>query len=129
MAAHDNVNVRPKRRGEFLFGATKSFATVAAVVTAAGSSFGASAGAYVKGNTPPPNYNKRKGGGETVIERGVLRYSALMDGVGLSRERKAVLAETYLSLSQRLCYGSTLFMLRFDIVACNGKISVELDME
>ena len=77
MAAHDNANVRPKRRGEFLFGATKSFATVAAVVTAAGSSFGAPAGAYVKGNTPPPNYNKRKGG-ETVVERGVAQYSALM---------------------------------------------------
>lgn len=74
MDAHDNVNVRPKRRGEFLFGATKSFATVAAVVTAAGSSFGAPADAYVKGNTPPSNYNKRKGkgeGGETAVERGV----------------------------------------------------------
>ncbi|CAM9133616.1 unnamed protein product [Ascophyllum nodosum] len=60
--------IKPTRRGEFLFGATGSVAVAATVAAAMGSSFGAPASAYVKGNMPPPNYNKRRGG-QTALER------------------------------------------------------------
>ena len=62
--------IKPTRRGEFLFGATGSVAVAATVAAAVGASFGAPASAYVKGNMPPPNYNKRRGG-QTALERGL----------------------------------------------------------